>query len=78
MKNMKDKNIIRDNLYDLYDSYNQHKLLFEFWKQNHTIKTKKEMKDRIDYIIKNKIKQRNEIETLLWVIGEDDDETTYN
>lgn len=67
------KGVIKDNLYDLYDSYNQHKLLFEFWKQNRAIKTKEEIKDRINYIIKNKIKQRNEIETLLWVIGEDNE-----
>ena len=67
------KGVIKDNLYDLYDSYNQHKLLFEFWKQNRSIKTKEEIKDRINYIIKNKIKQRNEIETLLWVIGEDNE-----
>lgn len=67
------KGVIKDNLYDLYDSYNQHKLLFEFWKQNRDIKTKEEIKDRINYIIKNKIKQRNEIETLLWVIGEDNE-----
>lgn len=67
------KGVIKDNLYDLYDLYNQHKLLFKFWKQNRSIKTKEEIKDRINYIIKNKIKQRNEIETLLWVIGEDNE-----
>lgn len=62
---------IKDNLYDLYASYHQHKLLFEFWKQNNSIKTKEEVEQRLEYIKKNKIKQRNELETLLWVLGED-------
>lgn len=62
---------IKDNLYDLYASYNQHKLLYAFWKQNRQMKTKDEIKDRFDYIKKNKINQRNELETLMWVLGED-------
>ncbi len=61
---------IKNNLYDLYSSYAQHKALFEFWQQNKTIKTREEIKQRIEYVIKNKITQKNELETLLWVLGE--------
>ena len=61
---------IKDNLFDLYASYHQHKLLFEFWKQYKNVKGEKDIRDRIEYIKKNKLKQRNEVETLLWVLGE--------
>ena len=70
---MKNKEI-KDNLYDLYGSYSQHKILFEFWKQNKSMRTKEEIKERIEYLRKNKIKQRNELETLLWVLGDVDEE----
>ena len=63
-------NQIKDNLYDLYGSYNQHKLLFKFWKDHKDIKGKDEILERVEYIKKNKLKQRNELETLLWVLNE--------
>lgn len=61
---------IKENLYDLYASYRQHKQLFEFYTQHKNIKGEQEIRDRIDYIKKHKIKPRNELETLLWVLGE--------
>ena len=64
-------------MYDLYASYNQHKLLFEFYKDHQNVKGIDEIKNRIEYITKNKIKQRDEISTLLWVIGESSDEINY-
>lgn len=67
---------IKDNMFDLYALYRQHKLLFDFWKAHKDIKNIDEIKNRIDYIQKNKLKQRSEIETLLWVVGEISDETT--
>jgi hypothetical protein len=30
------------------------------------------MRNRIDYILKNKVKQRDEIATLCWILGEED------
>ncbi len=62
--------VIKDNLFCLYDSYNQHKLLFNYYQANKDMKTKQEIKERIEYIKKNKIKQRDELSTLMWVIGE--------
>ena len=67
------KGDIKDNLYDLYASYNQHKKLFEFWQAFQGMKNVNEIKERIQYIKKYKVKQRNELETLLWVINEMND-----
>lgn len=61
---------IKDNLYDLYASVNHHKLLFNFYSEHKNLKSEKEIKERINYILKNKITQRDEISTLLWVLGE--------
>ena len=63
-------NEIKDNLYDLYASYRHHKQLFNYWQNHKTLKSEDEIRERIDYIIKNKIAQRDEISTLLWVLGE--------
>lgn len=63
---------IKNNLYDLYSVYNQYKLLYSFYNQNKSMKTREQISERIEYIKKNKIKQRNELETLLWVIGVED------
>ena len=65
---------IKDNLFDLYDSYHQHKALFEFWKKYQNIKNEDEIRERIEYIRKHKIRQRSELETLLWILNEVMDE----
>lgn len=62
---------IKDNLYDLYASYHQHKALYEFWKKYQNIKTEEDIKNRVEYLKKNpQCKQRSELECLLWIIGE--------
>ena len=66
---------IKENLYDLYAAYRQHKKLFEFYKQHKHIKSEQEVRDRIEYIKKHKINQRTELATLMWFLGEIDDET---
>ena len=38
------------------------------------LKSEDEIRERIEYMTKNKLKQRNEIETLRWVLGEYEDE----
>ena len=65
-------NDIKDNLYDLYASYNHHKALFNFWKKYKNIKNEDDIRERMEYLKKNKVKQRNELETLLWVLKEVD------
>lgn len=64
---------IKDNLYDLYSVYQQYKALFNYYQQNKSMKTREEISNRIEYIKKNKIKQKSELETLLWVLGLDGD-----
>ena len=64
-------NEIKDNLYDLYSSYHQHKQLFEYWQQNKSIRSKEEILERLEYLKKNpKINQRTELETFLWLLNE--------
>jgi len=70
-------NQIKDNLYDLYASYNQHKELFNFWKKYKKIKNEDEIRERIEYLRKNKIKQRDELSALLWVLNEVDNDEGY-
>lgn len=62
---------IKDNLYDLYASYSQHKALFEYYQDNKSMRSKEEILERIEYLKKNpKITQRTELETLLWIMNE--------
>lgn len=67
-------NEIKDNLFDLYASYRHHKELFEYYQSHKNLKSEAEIRARIDYIIENKIKQKDEISTLLWVLGESNNE----
>lgn len=64
-------NKIKDNLFDLYSLVQQHKALYEYYHKHKSIKSELEIQQRIDYILKNKIKQKDEVSTLLWVIGKD-------
>lgn len=64
--------VIKDNLFDLYASYRQHKMLFDYYQANKDMKTKQEIKERIEYIKKNKLQQRDELSTLMWVLGQID------
>lgn len=62
---------IKDNLYDLYNHYRQHKALFAFYQKYKDIKNEDDILARLDYLKKNpEIQQRTEIETLLWLINE--------
>lgn len=61
---------IKENLYDLYSSYSQHKALFEFYQKFKNIKNEQEIRERIEYLKKHKVRQRTELETLLWILNE--------
>ena len=39
---------IKDNMYDLYASYNQHKLLFKYYQDHKNLKSEEEIKERIE------------------------------
>lgn len=65
------KDNIKDNMYALYEVYNQYKLLYNFYQKYKSIKNEEDIKERIEYLKKNpKCKQRSEIECLMWVISE--------
>lgn len=63
--------VIKDNMYALYDVYAQYKALFEHYQKYKKIKNEEDIRNRIEYLKKNpNIKQRTEIETLLWMLNE--------
>lgn len=64
---MNDK--IQDDLRPLYKCYAQYKMLFDYYQENKTVRSKEEIEERLEYIKKNKVKQRSEIETLLWFLN---------
>lgn len=65
------KGEIKDNLYSLYDHYKQHKLLYAFYQKYKDIKNEDDILERIEYLKKNpEVKQKTELETLLWCIDE--------
>lgn len=68
------KEVIKPSLYCLYELYKNYKYLYDFWerRQNERVISDQEMRDRIQYILKNKVKQRDEISTLCWILGEED------
>lgn len=62
---------IKDNLYDLYASYHQHRRLFEFYQKFKNIKNEDDIRERLEYLKKNpQCKQKTEIDTLLWLLNE--------
>lgn len=62
---------IQNDLRPLYKCYSQYKLLFDYYKENKSIRSRREIEERLDYLKKNKCKERSEIETLLWFLKVD-------
>ena len=60
----------------LYKAYKDYDYLYKFLKKQRSepefAVSREEMKNRINYILKNKIRQRDEISTLCWILGEED------
>jgi hypothetical protein len=73
------KEVVKPNLYCLYELYRNYKYLYEFWerRQNQRVVSDQELRDRIQYILKNKVKQRDEISTICWILGEEDARDKY-
>lgn len=69
---MSDKDV---NIGCLYEVYKNYRYLYEFWKrhQNERVISDDDMRNRIKYILKNNVKQRDEISTLCWILGEEDE-----
>lgn len=58
-------------MYSISKAYGQFKDLYEFYLDHKNIVGVDEMRSRIEYIKKYGVKQRTEIETLCWILGED-------
>lgn len=58
------------NMYKMYDAYDDFKRLYQYYEENKSLVSASEMRERIEYIKKNGVKQRTEIETLCWILGE--------
>ena len=53
-------------------AYGDFKDLYEFYESQKDMKVSaQEMRDRVKYILKHGVKQRTEIETICWILGED-------
>lgn len=73
---MREKDLMDDGV--LYKAYKDYQYLHNYLKNNrqqHPV-SNEQIKDRIQYLLKNKVKQRDEISTLCWVIGEEDERKT--
>ena len=65
------KDSIKDNMYALYEVYNQYKLLYNFYQKYKSIKNEEDIRERIEYLKQNpKCSMRTELETLLWLLNE--------
>ena len=57
----------------VYRLYKDYMFLYqENEKEHHRAVSDDDIRDRIDYILRNNIKQRDEISTLCWVLGVED------
>ena len=58
------------NMSALYAVIGSYKDMAEFYADRLNIKGEAEIRKRINYVIKHKLKQMNEVEALKWVLGE--------
>jgi len=58
----------------LYRYMKSYEYLYKFWEnqKNSRYVSNEELRDRLNYLLKNKIKQRDEISTICWILGEKD------
>lgn len=69
---LREKDLLNPNA--LYRAYKDYTYLLNFLKNNrerYAVSTD-EMRERIKYILKNNVRQRDEIATLCWILGEED------
>lgn len=58
----------------MWETVNNYKTLLDYYKNNHFSNrlSDEQIRARIRYILDNGIKQRDEVATLYWVLGEED------
>lgn len=59
----------------LYRAYKDYMYLYKFLQENREQRavSDDEIRDRLNYLLHNKVKQRDEISTLCWILGEEDE-----
>lgn len=68
-----DDNGIKYGLYDLYSVYNNYKKLHEAYFGNvGKLKRREQILARAKYVLKHGLKQKDELETLIWVLDMED------
>lgn len=67
---MEKKLTIEPSVSTLYWIIKSYKELNNFYEQYKNIRSEEEIRERIKYVLKNKLKQKNEVDTLKWVLGE--------
>lgn len=63
----------------LYRAYKDYLYIYEYllkYEDSRAV-TNQQLRDRRDYLLKNKIKQRDEISTICWILGEEDVRDKY-
>lgn len=72
LNEMKAMDLVHPNY--LYRLYKDYKYLYEFWENNRDKRkvSNEDMRNRIKYLLENGTKQRDEISTLCWILGEED------
>ena len=69
IKNKYGKEVSMRNMYSAYADF---KDLYEFYESQKNIQVSAdEMRERVEYILKRGVRQRTEIETICWILGED-------
>ena len=58
----------------LYRAYKDYMYTFQFLQNNRQqhVVSDDEIRDRLNYLLHNKVRQRDEISTLCWILGEED------
>ena len=70
----------RINTVPLWEVVNNYKMLLDYYEKHHydNRPSDESLRARIKYILDNKIRQRDEIATLYWVLGETDEREEIN
>ena len=71
-REMREKDLMNPGV--LYRAYKDYMYLLNFLQNNREqrVVSDDEIRDRLKYLLHNKVRQRDEISTLCWILGEED------
>ena len=75
MRNLYENKLDNITVAPVWETLNNYKMLLEYYQKHHydNRPCDEELRSRIKYILDNKIRQRDEIATIYWVLGETDE-----